>query len=559
MEFLCSLTGMATPPLLPPLSPNARRTRLPFPTAAAPPVSGLRRRTFRGGAVAGPIRAVASSGVTSKDRGGGAAADLRRSEPSADSSGGADEFERELQGLFDEVKDMIAGGKHEDAVSLLQANFEAVKGEIDAGSRSIEEAAVLDVVALGYMRIGDFKMVETILELMNEVVGDIYDDGRLLGSVLMHMGSMYSSLGKFEKSTVMYRRSISILEQLYGESSTFLVTPLLGMAKALGSIQRTAKATEIYCRAISILELSRGPESEDLVVPLSGLGNLLITEGKVDDAESPFLRIVSIYKTLYGDKDGRVGMALSSLAHVKCAKGDVNEAINLYKSALQIIKDSNSMALDDSMMEKMRIDLAELLHVTGRGNEGRQLLEECLLISEKYKGKDHPDYVRHLLNLATSYSRSKNFVEAERLLRTGLDVMTRTLRPDDPSISFPTLHLAVTLYHLKRDEEAEDLAKDALLIREKAFGEDSLPVGEALDCLISIQTRMGKDDDQLVALLQRVLKIQEKEIGYESEEVTVTLKKIVFYLEKLGRRDEKVKLQKRLSVLKMKYKQMMHY
>lgn len=46
--------------------------------------------------------------------------------------------------------------------------------------------------------------------------------------------------------------------------------------------------------------------------------------------------------------------------------GDVNEAINLYKSALQIIKDSNSMALDDPMMEKMRIDLAELLHVTGR-------------------------------------------------------------------------------------------------------------------------------------------------------------------------------------------------
>lgn len=101
-----------------------------------------------------------------------------------------------------------------------------------------------------------------------------------------------------------------------------------------------------------------------------------------------------------------------------------------------------------------------------------------MLISEKYKGKDHPDSVRHLLNLATSYSRSKNFVEAEHLLRTGLDIMTRTSRPDDPSVSFPMLHLAVTLYHLKRDEEAVELAKDALLIREKAFGEDSLPVGK---------------------------------------------------------------------------------
>ena len=46
--------------------------------------------------------------------------------------------------------------------------------------------------------------------------------------------------------------------------------------------------------------------------------------------------------------------------------GEVNEAINLYKDALQIIKDSNFMALDDTIVEKMRIDLAELLHIAGR-------------------------------------------------------------------------------------------------------------------------------------------------------------------------------------------------
>lgn len=91
---------------------------------------------------------------------------IGRSEPTADSSGGVHEFEGELQELFDEVKGLIAAGKHEDAVSLLRANLEAVKGEIEAGSRSIEEAAVLDVVALGYMRVGDFKMVETTLEMV---------------------------------------------------------------------------------------------------------------------------------------------------------------------------------------------------------------------------------------------------------------------------------------------------------------------------------------------------------------------------------------------------------
>lgn len=113
------------------------------------------------------------------------------------------------------------------------------------------------------------------------------------------------------------------------------------------------------------------------------------------------------------------------------------------------------------------------------------MLEECLLITEKYKGKEHPSSVTHLLNLATSYSCSKNFVEAERLLRTSLEIMRKTVGPDDQSITFPMLHLAVTLYNLKRDEEAEQLALEVLHIREKAFGKDSLPVGKLVFLLFA--------------------------------------------------------------------------
>lgn len=180
-----------------------------------------------------------------------------------------------------------------------------------------------------------------------------------------------------------------------------------------------------------------------------------------------------------------MGMAMCSLGHVKCAKGDLNGAIDLYKCGIEILKDSKGIALDDKVMEKMRIDLAEPLHVAGRGEEGQAVLEECLFITEKSKGKEHPRLVPNLLNLATSYSRSKNFAEAERL---GLQIMMKVVPPDDPSIMFPMLHLAVTLANLHREEEAEKLALNVLHIREKAFGRESLPVGEALDCLVSIQT-----------------------------------------------------------------------
>ncbi|KAF8379741.1 hypothetical protein HHK36_029189 [Tetracentron sinense] len=478
---------------------------------------------------------------------------------SSNSVDGVNDFERQLQELFIEVKTMIKMGNKDGAIDLLQANYEAVKEQIDAGAKGMEQAAILDIVALGYMSIGDFDFVEFLLDMLKEVVDGLKTDELILDSVLMHMGSMYTTLGNFEDAMLVYRRGLEIIENEFGNNSPFLITPLLGIAKVLGSIGRATKAVEIYHRAVAILELSRGAESEDVVVPLFGLGNLLIKEGRAADAEHSFKRILSIYTKLYGENDGRVGFAMCSLAHAMCATGNVDEAIRLYRNALQVIKDSKYIALDDNIMEKMRVDLAELLHATGREHEGRELIEECLLITEKYKGNEDPSSVTHLLNLATSYSHSKNFAEAERLLRTSLRIMMKAVGPDHQSITFPMLHLAVTLFHLKRDEEAEHLALEAVRIREEAFGKESLPVGEAVDCLVSIQTRLGKDDAEVLDLLKRVLSIQEKELGYESEDVMISLKKVLFYLDKLGRRDEKFSVQKRLSVLRMKYKQKIQY
>lgn len=464
-----------------------------------------------------------------------------------------------LQELFDEVKSMIRTGNNSDALDLLEANYEAVKQQIDDGHKGIEQAAILDVIALGYVAIGDLKRVGFLLNLLNEVVNVLLDDEPLLDSVLTHMGSMYTTLRKFENSMRMYKRALGIIEGKYGNSSTLLITPLLGIGKVLGLIGRATKATDVYHRAIAVLETNRGAESEQLVLPLYALGNLLIKEGKTMDAENAFIRILNIYTKLYGEDDERVGIAMCSLANVQCAKGNVDEAILLYRNALLLLKDSKNATSDDSIIEKIMIDLAELLHSVGRGNEGRALLEECLLITEKHRGKEHPNSVTHLINLATSYSRSKNFVEAERLLRTSLKIMSKTVSPDDQSITFPMLNLAVTLYNLNQNEEAEQLALEVLLIREKAFGKDSLPVGEALDCLVSIQSRLEKDDNELLGHLQRVLKIQEKTFGDDSEEVIGTLKKILFYLDKMGRKNEKFPVQKKLSVLRTKYKQMIQH
>lgn len=59
-----------------------------------------------------------------------------------------------------------------------------------------------------------------------------------------------------------------------------------------------------------------------------------------------------------------------------------------------------------------------------------------------------------------------------------MHIISRTVGPADNSITIPMLHLAVVLYHLKQDEEAETLALEAVRIRETIFGKQSLPVGK---------------------------------------------------------------------------------
>lgn len=63
-------------------------------------------------------------------------------------------LESQLDNLFSEVKTLLRLGKENEAIDLLQANYEAVKEQLDAGSRGIEEAAILNVIALGYMALG---------------------------------------------------------------------------------------------------------------------------------------------------------------------------------------------------------------------------------------------------------------------------------------------------------------------------------------------------------------------------------------------------------------------
>lgn len=62
---------------------------------------------------------------------------------------------------------------------------------------------------------------------MDDIVSCLKDDEPLLDSVLQHMGSMYSILGKFEKSMLAFQRALGILERNYGNREHILFYALI--------------------------------------------------------------------------------------------------------------------------------------------------------------------------------------------------------------------------------------------------------------------------------------------------------------------------------------------
>lgn len=83
------------------------------------------------------------------------------------------DFERELQELFDDIKRMIRMGEENDAIDLLKANYEMVKEQLSAGTKGIEEAATLDIIALGFLAVGDLKYVGSLLKVVFILLGCI--------------------------------------------------------------------------------------------------------------------------------------------------------------------------------------------------------------------------------------------------------------------------------------------------------------------------------------------------------------------------------------------------
>jgi non-specific serine/threonine protein kinase/serine/threonine-protein kinase len=98
---------------------------------------------------------------------------------------------------------------------------------------------------------------------------------------------------------------------------------------------------------------------------------------------------------------------------------------------------------------------------------------------ERVHGKEHPEYVAALSNLANMHADIGEYATSERLLREALEIDRRILASDDGDLAFTINNLATVLVDQGKFADAVPLHEESLEIRRRAFGTPSVEVAIA--------------------------------------------------------------------------------
>ncbi len=167
-------------------------------------------------------------------------------------------------------------------------------------------------------------------------------------------------------------------------------------------------------------------------------------------------------------------------------------------------------------------NLAELSREQGKYREAEPLYQRAWYIREQFLGAGDPQMATSLYNLANLYFAQEQYEEAEPLYRRVLEIWQQNLGEEHPQVAYPLNNLALLYREQRKYEEAEPFYWRALRIWQHSLGPEHPQVATLLNNLALLFRDRGKYKEAEL-LYQRALRIREKNLGEEHSLVAYPL------------------------------------
>ncbi|KAI2626756.1 hypothetical protein GGR54DRAFT_629122 [Hypoxylon sp. NC1633] len=268
-----------------------------------------------------------------------------------------------------------------------------------------------------------------------------------------------------------------------------------------------------------------------------------VTEQLADKYPSPKHENRSIWMRLMAhgqvvselQEQGGVEEAMVSL-RCKVAKtygllGKYNDAERLYRHILQILGKEHPDTLDSMN------NLAVTLNDQGKYEEAEQIHRQTLELWKQVLGREHPYTLSSMNNLANTLHNQGKYEEAEPIYYQTLELWKQVLGREHPDTLKSMNNLAVTLDNQGKYEEAEQIYRQTLELRKQVLGREHPDTLSSMNNLASNLDHQGKYEEAEL-IHRQTLELWKQVLGREHPDTLKSMNNLASNLDHQGKYEE---------------------
>ena len=307
-----------------------------------------------------------------------------------------------------------------------------------------------------------------LLERASDRIDRAYvDQPEVEASARMILGRSLLRLGFPEKARLHIQAAYQTRHDLLGEADADTLDALRQLAFVDVALANYDEAESAYRTCLAHSQASHGEQDEKTLVIASGLAMTLAKKGELKQARALFEKTLAAQEAILGPAHAETVATRNNFANLLNDLSLFAKAEQLHRQNLSIRRDFHG-DYDPGTLSTMHNLAHALDHRQGKDAEAEALARQALERRQTVLGWDHPDTIMTLNNLATTLGR-KQPGEAVSLLR---EVLTKL---DEPQKQHPSVMLAMHSYghflmETREFDEAEEVLRQTLNAREQVLG-----------------------------------------------------------------------------------------
>jgi tetratricopeptide (TPR) repeat protein len=282
----------------------------------------------------------------------------------------------------------------------------------------------------------------------------------------------------FASAEGLFKRSLDLLEQVYGSSHTAVAQGLENLSDLYVEVGKCKDAERLLKRALAINEQAYGPIHEEVARTLNELAAIYRMQQRYRLAETKLKLALGINERVFGVDHPKVATSLTNLAKVLQDQEKYKQAEKNFLRAFAMRKRNLGSGHPD--IANSLTNLGMLYQELGQSQGAEDYLQQAYSVRKSSLGEDHPDTIRSIFNLAIYYAEQGKYERAEELLLLALSRREKVLGTYHPDVAYTLASIGGIYSDLGKYDQARAFYLRAILVLEQMLGPEHIDLARVL-------------------------------------------------------------------------------